>query len=293
MERMRARRDQVAGQVDATRHRLEDARKTSPTIDTAFAAFEHDADTGGSVLGAALGFRIFLFLVPYVFLFLVGFGLSADATDQSAREAARDAGVTGLTAQAITEVADLSNAQRVSAFIVAAVATFLSGRALYKVTRIAHALVWRVEQRGPARSSLGAAYLFGGATLSFVVVDLLGMIRHDSTVLGLVLTAAFVAVPFAIWLLASWFLPHTADDWRDLIPGAAIVAVGIEVLHILTVYWVAYLVSSRFDTYGTIGVSLGLLVWSYLLGRLIVASAVVNASVWQRRQRGHSGPAPG
>ncbi len=290
---MRARRAQVTEQVDATRNRLENARKTSPTIDTAFAAFEHDTDTGGSVLGAALGFRIFLFLVPYVFLFLVGFGLSADATDQSAREAARDAGVTGLTAQAITDVADLSNVQRVSAFIVAAVATFLAARALYKVTRVAHALVWRVEQRGPARTTLGAAYLFAGVTLSFVVVDVLSAIRHDSTILGLVLTAAFVAVPFVIWLLASWFLPHTTDDWRDLIPGAAIVAVGIEVLHILTVYWVAYLVSSRFDTYGTIGVSLGLLVWSYLLGRLVVASAVVNASVWERRQHRPSGPAPG
>ena len=55
-------------------------------------------------------------------------------------------------------------------------------------------------------------------------------------------------------------------------------------LHIVTVYWIAHEVESKTDTYGAIGAALALLLWSYLLGRLITASAVINASLWQRRE---------
>src|SRR5262249_56721413 len=61
-------------------------------------------------------------------------------------------------------------------------------------------------------------------------------------------------------------------------------ALGVLVLHLVTVYWIAHQVESKTDTYGAIGAALAILLWAYLLGRLITASAVINASLWQRRR---------
>ena len=68
--RLRTQRDHLEARIESTRVRLEDARPNSRVIDTVFRAFERDVATGGGVLSAAVAFRIFLFLVPFVF-FLV------------------------------------------------------------------------------------------------------------------------------------------------------------------------------------------------------------------------------
>jgi uncharacterized BrkB/YihY/UPF0761 family membrane protein len=54
----------------------------------------------------------------------------------------------------------------------------------------------------------------------------------------------------------------------------------VEALHVVTVYWIAREVATKSDTYGALGTSLALLFWAYLLGRLIVASANLNATRW-------------
>ena len=59
---------------------LEEARDTSPTVGFAFDAFSYDTDTGAPVLAAALAFRVFLFQVPYVCVFVIGAGFVAVAT---------------------------------------------------------------------------------------------------------------------------------------------------------------------------------------------------------------------
>jgi len=50
------------------------------------------------------------------------------------------------------------------------------------------------------------------------------------------------------------------------------------------VYWIARYVESKTETYGAIGFAIALLLWAYLIGRLITTSAVVNESLWTRNQ---------
>ena len=71
--------------------------------------------------------------------------------------------------------------------------------------------------------------------------------------------------------------------WRDLLPGAVLVGVGIQVLHFVTVYWITYLLESKSETYGAIGAAVAILFWAYLLGRIFAAAAVLNAGAWQQR----------
>jgi membrane protein len=285
MDRVRAGKQHVADRVQDTRDRLERTRSRSSAVDAAFKTIERDAEVGGGVLAAAVGFRIFLFLVPYVFVFVAGFGVATDAANQSAQSVAHDAGVRGLTARAISGAADMSGLQRFGALVVGGLATFLAARSLYKTLRISHALVWQVPAGRSARTNRGALVIIGFLTGAFVIASLIGDARHDSALIGLVLMVVALMIPVAIWTLASWWLPH--DDrapWWAFLPGAVLVGLGIGLLHIVTVYWIAREVESKSDTYGAIGTAVALLLWAYLLGRLVVGSAALNASLWRRQE---------
>ena len=67
-------------------------------------------------------------------------------------------------------------------------------------------------------------------------------------------------------------------------PARSFFGVGLEALHLVTVYWIAREVENKTETYGAIGFALALLLWAYLLGRLITSSAVVNETLWSRYQ---------
>ena len=95
---------------------------------------------------------------------------------------------------------------------------------------------------------------------------------------------------FAIWLGVAALLPHADAPWTALIPGAALVAIGMQIIHLGTVLFVAGKVERASATYGAFGAAFTVLVWLYVASRVIVASAMLNAALWRRRA-GASSPA--
>ena len=61
------------------------------------------------------------------------------------------------------------------------------------------------------------------------------------------------------------------------------IGIGIEVFHVVTAYFIAPQAESRQGTYGSLGVAATLLFGLYLISRLLIASAVLNPILWQRR----------
>jgi uncharacterized BrkB/YihY/UPF0761 family membrane protein len=282
--RIKDRQRQAVASVERARTRLEQARPRSKTVDAAFRALEHDVETGGGVLSGAVAFRTFLFMVPYVFVLVAGFGIASGASKTDPGDLARSAGVSGLVAHAIKGAADYSFGQRLFAVALGGFALFLAARAAVKVLRVVHSLMWGVPIQRSKHTNRDALVFIGAVTLMLSVVALVGRLRSESFAVGLVASLLLVAVPFGFWLWASWNLPREDVTLWALIPGAALVGIGTEVLHLVTVYWIAREVTHKSDTYGALGASLALLLWAYLLGRLITASAVLNATLWHRNQ---------
>ena len=110
-----------------------------------------------------------------------------------------------------------------------------------------------------------------------------GHIRQRSPGLGLLGIIVAAVIPFSIALLANVFLPHQPSPWPDLVPGAIVMAIGVLALHLVTVYWITHLLEAKSEAYGAIGAALAILFWAYLLGRVLAASAVLNAGAWQQR----------
>jgi membrane protein len=110
-------------------------------------------------------------------------------------------------------------------------------------------------------------------------------IRGSAGLPGAVLSVLIVAaLSFALWWWISLKLPHAPVPARALIPGAVLVALGAVVLQLLTTYWIGHLVARKTNTYGAVGVALAVLLWVYILGRIIVGSAGLNAALWHRRE---------
>ena len=146
MERLRAGAGE--GRGPASSARASSSRRSARTRSSStplFGAFERDVAAGGGVLAGAVAFRVFLFMIPYVFLLVVIFGLGASAADEDPGTLAREAGIGGLAAKAFAGVGDLSTGQRIVSFFVAGFALLLATRALLKVLRIVHALVWHTD----------------------------------------------------------------------------------------------------------------------------------------------------
>jgi uncharacterized BrkB/YihY/UPF0761 family membrane protein len=293
MDRLKAEQAKVVGRIEQARTRLEESRPRSKFLDTVFGALESDVAAGGGVLAGAVAFRVFLFLVPYVFVLVSVFGLGASAGDEDPGSLAREAGIGGLAAKALAGVGDLSTGERILSFVVAGFALLLATRALLKVLRIVHALIWHTRAGKVPSMARAAGMLVLIVTFALAVSVLIGKLRGESFLLGLLASLLWILLPIAVWLFVSWHMPHAPDlPWTALVPGAVVFGLGLEILHLVTVYWIAREVEAKTDTYGAIGFALALLLWAYLLGRLITSSAVVNETLWSRYQQRRRSPHP-
>jgi uncharacterized BrkB/YihY/UPF0761 family membrane protein len=263
-----------------TRERLEAARPRSKLLNSLFGVAEHDVGTGGGVLAGAVGFRLFMLLVPYSFVVVATLGFVAGRSDESPSEVASNFGAAGLAATAVKGLADKSFWTGFLALAGGVVALLLAARAAVKTLRIVHGLIWGVgppKGRGSTRAALGLILVVTvGLALARAITGIGGYLVH---ILSLPL---LVGIPTGLWLAVSLRgLPHAEGaTWRDVLPGAIVVGIGVEALHLFTVVWIVRLIENKSESYGVLGTALALLFWAYVLGRVLTLSAVVNASRW-------------
>ena len=228
------------------------------------------------MLAAALGFRVFLFQVPYVCFFVIIAGFVADMTGRSIESMFRGSGIASLTAQSV----QARPSRAVTGFVSSPTAVPES-RSFVKVLNIVHTLVWDVPAPSCAANRASLAFI-GFVTVTLALSYLVQALRARSGIGGLAALVLFMVVPFGVWWCVSWWLPHRDCPPIALAPGAALFAVGTELLHVATVVWFPHHLASKSDLYGTVGFSLVLLLWAYFVGRIITLAAVLNAALWAR-----------
>ncbi len=231
-----------------------------------------------------MAFRVFLFLVPYAFVVVTLLGYTETTSSPPTSAFASDTGVGGLMLTAVSGSTHLSTLQRLIALIGGAVALVWTARALLKVLRVTHALIWRVPVPRTARVQ-PAVILIGLVTLGLCLSAILSKVEAQSIIVAIATAPVFIAIPGAFWLLVSIYLPHRPVPWWALLPGAIVVALGVEALHLVTAYWLPIVIKHKSVTYGALASALALLVWAALAGRLLTSSPVINATLWGRGER--------
>lgn len=119
-----------------------------------------------------------------------------------------------------------------------------------------------------------------------------GKLFGDFGVIGLFPHILGFLVFVSLWVFVQDHLPH-ADGvtWKEQVPGAVLVATGAEVLPLVTIVWFTRSIETKSETYGAIGAAPAMLLWAYFLGRILVSGAMLNAVLWEQRQRQRSAPA--
>ena len=265
--------------------RLEASRQTNHMIDAGFHIYERDLGAGGGVLAGALAFRLFLFAVPYVFVVITIFGSAADLQNESGQSAARTAGLTGLIGKAVADAQRQTSNTKILSIVLGLFALFIAARAVVKTMRAVHALAWRVPLTRLRNSSRGAALLIAIIFGVSLVTTGISKVRSDHPLIGFVLGLSSIVIWGGAWLGISWLLPRARNiSVIDLLPGSLLFGVVVWSMHLLTVFYFARKVSHASDTYGAIGSAIGILLALYLIGRAMSASAVLNATLWERKQ---------
>jgi uncharacterized BrkB/YihY/UPF0761 family membrane protein len=266
----------------ALRGRLEAARSRWRLLDVSFEVIERDSDIGGGILAGALAYRLFVFFLPLAFLLVAALGLLSQWFDVSPQEIGRDVGVVSLVTKEVAASSRSGAGWWVA--LVAAVALAYVTSVLHRAVAVVHALAWqRSAAAAKTERSLGVFVL--GLATQLVLTAGTGPLRPPTGLENILVLIAYPLAIGAVWLGMSLRLPHGAAGWRDLLPGAALYGVGLLVIHIFNVYILDRLHESRSSTYGALGSAAAVLLAFFFIGRLIVATAVLNATLFERRTR--------
>jgi uncharacterized BrkB/YihY/UPF0761 family membrane protein len=267
--------DGARERVYATRDRVISSRSRNHQVDVALRTWERDVEAGGSLMAAALAFRTFLWTLPAT-LFTIGvLGFTVDDDPRWDRS-----GLRGYAMETVQQAVTQAHRSRWLLVIVGGILLLGVSYTLTKTVVVATALIWGQPLRSVHRPVRAVAVMLGVVIGSVTMAAGGGILRSISPGWGLVATCVIAALWTVLWWLVSFLLPHGHDlPWWGLLPGAVLVGVGSQVLHLATVYYFAEKLNSASQLYGSLGMAATLLLWAYVLARLILASASVNAAV--------------
>lgn len=250
-----------------------------------FEMVDHDAEVGGSIMAGALAYRLFIWLLPLALVAVAGLGIASSAASRSPESAARSAGLAGLVSSSVAAAAD--SPARWYALLIGIPILIYATRSLLRALVVTHRLIW-MDLRGTApKPTIGATLRLLGALVGFFVISALASAARAWSPGSGVLVILLIPLPFAaLWLLVSVRLPHRTARWQALIPGAIAFGVGVQLLNVVIAYVIAPQAASKQGTYGSLGMAAALLLGLFLISRLVTATAVLNAILWNRSSVG-------
>jgi Ribonuclease BN-like family. len=235
------------------------------------------------VLAGGVAYRFFFWLLSVSLLTTGALGFT---DGERVSGFLRDEGVGPLIVKIVVDDSRRSEGLSLSLLVVGAWLVLWTGYMCVKALVLVHATVWNVTPPSlgnPLRASL----VFNGAVLGVIAsMAAVRWLRTETDILGLTVTLALIVVPFLLWLLASQRLPHRAASWLELAPGAVLVAVGVQALHLFTTLFLGPKLTSATQLYGAFGIATTILFWLYIVGRLVIAGATLNASLHEQRSGG-------
>jgi uncharacterized BrkB/YihY/UPF0761 family membrane protein len=244
---------------------------------------EDERDLGGALIAGGVAFRIFLWLVPFGLVAAAVLSFWSEQDPEGLEAAARDLGVGAAAANAATEAlqANERNVALILTLGLAALTWFTFGalRALV----LAYAIAWHMKSPRITRP-LRSIALFNVLFLALIGSSAaIAWLREVSGKGALLSTSLAFASITAVALTAMWLLPNRVQRPLDLLPGAALVAAGHQLVQVAVLFYFAPKLGDAEETYGAFGAAATILVWLYVISRLVTGAAFLNATLWRRR----------
>lgn len=264
--------------VDVIKARLRRWRVRYRWLDVAVSTVVHDASVGGGLLGSALAFRLFLWLLPAGLVVIGGLGFLVPAGAIDTGDPAAGTGVADFMSRALAQTPALHDT-RWYAVVLGVVLLFWASHALAAALNTAVCLEWRIPvRRSRIRGRLtGAAVLTVALLLALGTAGLAFRLRSASFAGALVADVTMAAFWTWTWWRLQRLMPHPSDvPARRLWPGAILVGVGFQILHVVTISYLSHQIENALSLYRVLGGAASVLLWAYLSTRLITLSIALN-----------------
>jgi membrane protein len=254
-----------------------------PGAPVAVEAWKREREVGGGLLAGGVAFRIFLWLVPFGLVIAAILSFWSEHDPDGLESAARDFGIGAAAAHAGAQALQVGDRSAVLVLLFGLVLLAWFTISAVRALVLAYAIAWELEPpriRRPHRVIIVFNMLFLVGMLGSVGEQWLEAEIGSLAILGALVSLAMTT---AIALFAMWLLPHRATDARELLPGALLVAAGHLIVQIVVIFHFAPRLGRSEETYGAFGTAATMLVWLYVIGRLVTGAAFLNATLWKRR----------
>jgi len=268
--------DRARAGVKATSASVAIARERHASVAIPFRVIEREARVAASVLAGGFAYKLFLWLLPFGLILGGVLGLSNTADTE---EAARG----GLVAAVINSIGDSTRATGFDPWwlvLIGVPSLLWAGRSGAIAATLIYALIW--DEPPPRTKSLPASLAFTGFMCAVLAtVGLSWWLRDNTSLAGVLPAIASIPVIVGLWLAASVLLPHGDAPWRELLPGALLVAIGFVVIHELIGSFLFPKLQESTQLYGVLGAMTTILFYMYWVAALVVSSATLNHSLHQ------------
>jgi uncharacterized BrkB/YihY/UPF0761 family membrane protein len=266
--------------VETILSQAESIRSTNRSVNVAFVAYESDRRAGGSLMAAAIAYRLFLWTLPLALVVIGALAFLSSTSISTPSESVRDVGITSIPAHSINQAFHDSGSAWWLALLVGGVLLYLASVGLLKALWVAHAILWRDQPARIPSKPRAVGLLLLICLIVAVATSAAAIIRVHTGSGGLVAMLADILVYGGAWWALSTQLPHDGANLAALIPGAVVLGIGTQAMHLIVVYYLGRRLSSASALYGTLGTAAALLLGLYLVGRLMILSSELNQAVW-------------
>jgi uncharacterized BrkB/YihY/UPF0761 family membrane protein len=284
-----ADRAQVRDAARAAGVRAAERAKRHRWAPSAIAAFEREQVAGAGLLAGGLAYRLFFWLVPFglVVAAIASFWIREDRG--SLTDTAKSFGLSGVATRSALSAVEGGSHSRWYLLVAGLVFMGYFGLGAVRALRVAAFVAWRIKPTRLRRPFTASATFSGLMLLGVAATMLTTWLREHAPAVGVLATVGAIFAFLVLALYAFEHLPHgEGASWRTLLPGAALVASGITVVHVFIVYYLSAKLERSPKLYGTLGAATVVLLALFLLARVFIAGMFLNATLARQHE-----PAPG
>lgn len=280
--------EKVHARVDAARavgeRQLARAQRL-PWTPAVLESFESEQRSGAGLLAGGLAYRLFFWLVSFGLVVAAAASFWVRADERSMVDTAKDFGLSGVAAKSAASAVQAGSHSRWYLLGVGLVLMIYFGVGAVRALRVASFIAWRLKP-SRLRHSLKASGTFTGVfVLALAATTLTSWVREHTAVVGAVVTVMVIVVFAGMALLAFLLLPRAEHTgWKELVPGAALVGVGITGIHVFVVYYLSGKLERSPKLYGALGAATVVLLGLYLMARVTVSAMFLNSTLERRRE---------
>ena len=247
----------------------------------AISAWRHYQEVEGPLQSALLSLYVLVAVFPALLVMEAYLDSHPGAL---ANDLVHQYGLSTQTASVLRGVLSQSRTHELGAALLAIASALFFGLGFGRVLQLVHARAWQLSLRRTQIDQVFYALvllcLYG---LMLLLLFQLKELRGAASWVGPTLALGWIGLLVLFFVWAPWLLTHQRIAVRDLLPGAALTAVGLVVLMLLSSFVMELWVDLYARDYGGFGVVLAIYFWILLSSGVIVWGASLSPALAERR----------